>query len=174
MCTLDNFLASVDWGEVAVRLTAFALSRLDRLDMANPEDAQDLAQEAIQRVFDPKYRNWSPSAPSLKELMKHLGSKVNGIVANRQRSRDRRGVVAPLDAPNIASSTTTDGRQDLDDLVYVLLDRLDGDDDACTVLDLFLKDVDKAAEQANTLQWPTSKVYEARRRIRAAARRDPR
>ncbi|MCR9165977.1 MAG: hypothetical protein ACE37F_25190 [Nannocystaceae bacterium] len=170
MCTLDNFLASTDWGEVAVRLTAYALNRLRRGGIDNPDDAKDVVQEALRRLFDPQSRDWSPTSPCKKGLMRHLGSEINGIVANRVRLRMRRGDALPEDSlakkPGGTRPDETDG---LEDLVYTLLERVDGDDDASDILDLFLKGTEKASDQAETLKWTPSRVYEARRRIRSAA-----
>lgn len=169
MNTTDDFLASTDWADVLVRLSAFAWRRLKRVGFSYQE-VEDIAQEAVQRLFDEKYRNWSPSEPRMEDLLRHLGSEVNGIVANRVRLRDRRGDLRPVDEARMAldHAAQADTCQNVEDLLYALLEHFDDDEDVCTLVDLFAKGILKAADQAQELDWPAARVYEARRRLRKA------
>lgn len=131
-----------------------------------------MAQEAVGHLFDDKYRNWSPPTPTWESLLLHLQSEVNGIVINRSRLRRRRGDSAALDSAKavLDPDMETDDVLDVEDWAYALLERLDDDGDACAILDLVLKGVEKPAQQAETLGWTRPRVYEARRRLKAAIR----
>lgn len=165
MSALDGFVFEQNWAEIKVRLVAFTLRRTkDRTA------AEDAVQQALAQFFDPAYKEWSPETPTWKELMSHLRSVVNGILANDARRRMRRGVHLAADDGKLASRDSTDAELNAADWECDVLDRLEGDEDACSVLCLFAEGVTKAAEQAQKLSWPVNRIYEARRRIRKKLR----
>lgn len=165
MDPLDEFLATVDWNEVGARLTAFARRRTGHV-----AEAEELVQEALSRLFDPKYKPWSPDTPSLEGLVGHLRSTINGIVVDRHRLRERRGRSVDHEHVVLQSPSTADASVRTADWECDALGRLNGDEEACQVFCLMVDDVQKAADQAAKLGWPVSKVYEARRRIRQKLR----
>lgn len=170
--TIDTFLLTVDWGEVMLRLSAFVARRYQE---ASEEQVEDVVQEAIQHLLDPDYRSWVEPNPSTESLMRHLGSEVNGIVINQRRKNERRrtGQVVPVEeALTLACDSPTAQMQlEAKAFIYELLDSLDGKDNACEVLYLIADGNIKAAAQIKALGWTTNRVYEARRKIQAAARK---
>ncbi len=75
-------LEKVDWARTSVRLTSHAYRRLGT--GRDWHVAEELAQEAIEQVIDPNYKDFDPADGS---LFKHLGSVVNGLIQNRGRKK---------------------------------------------------------------------------------------
>ena len=141
-----------------------------RLMGASEAGAEEAAQQAVEQFFE-KLKDWSPSTPTQDGLMQQLKSKTNGIVINLVRKRQRRGDAAPLkDPPSEGKGDTPDACQETDEWQYAILDRIDGDEDACTLFDLAVRGVEEAGEQIRELGWPPGRVYEARRRLRVAVK----
>src|SRR5688572_17081193 len=82
----STFMGSCDWREVARRLTLFAFRRLG--SGAQRSDAEELAQEALRRFLDPNYAGWDVAVEP--DLLRHLGSIVNGLISNRVKREKRR------------------------------------------------------------------------------------
>ncbi len=123
-------LDSIDWPNVFARLTLFAMKRLG--SRGSLADAEDLAGEAIGRFIDPEYAAWKPEVEP--DLLKHLGSILNGILNNRLRSKALE-VERPLDTPGasrLASEEPSAERrmvadQDADRALRLLSERMVGD-----------------------------------------------
>ena len=67
-------LEDLDWDRIYPRLVEYARRRLGAgwtLD-----DAEDVAQQAIEMLFNPRLKSWDPAE---KEIEQHLGSTVNGL-----------------------------------------------------------------------------------------------
>jgi hypothetical protein len=161
------FMLSCDWREVARRLTLFAFRRLGR--GAQQSDAEELAQEALRRFLDPNYAGWDRSVEP--DLLRHLGSIVNGLVSNRvQRAKRRQDVT--LDNADLVAHENSDSRLVAADHVRHLVLRiraaLEDDPQAERVFELMLDGVDRPAEQATELGIPASDLYKIRRRLLAA------
>ncbi len=165
MDAFDDFFATVDWGEITLRLTLFAVRR-----GVPPDDAEEVVQEAFSQLFDPDYKEWSPDVPSVASLMRHLGSTVNGIIMNKRRRQGRWGPAVDLARVKLSNGVTADRERHSADWQCEVLGRLDGDDDACSIFYLIVDDVPKAADEAAELGWPVARVYEARRRLRQKLR----
>jgi hypothetical protein len=157
-----------EWRSISKRLVLYA-AKHHRL---GNDDAQEVAQEAIRRYFDPKYAAWDRE--KYPELLRFLGSTVNGIVSNmRKRAANRH----ELATDNLAESDWHDhspsAEQRLLDAalgrkaVGMLLEAAKGNqlvEDVC--LQMFCG-IDTPAEQASALGVPVESVYEARRRLDA-------
>lgn len=159
----DQFLLSVDWGAILQRLTAYAGSRFRE---GTREDWEDIANSAVERLLDPAYRPWSPAVPSMESLLRHLQSEVNGLISNRRKLRQRRGATLPFE------ETDGGGAQkpfEAMEWSYALLEQLDGKSDACEVFCRILDGAWKPSDTAEALQWPATRVYEARRVIKENA-----
>jgi hypothetical protein len=142
-------------------------SRRHRLE---PEDAKQVAQEALRRFFDPEYADWDPE--KYPTILRFLGSIVNGIVSDmRKRARfasDRSVEALPestllhrVPSPEDRVLDAALGRQ----AVSMLLENAQGDrvvEDVCLQM---LEGNDGAASQASALGLPIRTVYEARRRL---------
>jgi hypothetical protein len=83
---IDAALAALDWGDLSVRLTNYALYKLRR---TSRQAAEDCAQQAIAEFLDPAYAAWDRERHP--DAFDCLGSIVNGIVANHFRREARRG-----------------------------------------------------------------------------------
>lgn len=165
----------VDWKKTYKRLTLYAYHRLGRVGMSDMELAEDLAQEAVCRLYDPEYADWDSEREPV--LLRFLGSTINGMVSNRRRKATRRGDVLlgslPCDGENIPRfELSTEERLILRDevacAVAELRERLAGDELALQVLKNSLLDGDRPQEQAIALGVDVMKVYRARRRLRVA------
>jgi len=165
---IDSFLASANWTELSIRLTAYAQRRLRRVGVVKVMDAEEVAQEALRRLFDPKYRLWTPLEPTLDGLINHLGSEVNGIISNLRRRQARWGDALSFEDRTSHRLPTAQGL----DCAADILARLEatGEDDAADIFRKILEGNLVPAEQAESLRWPPQRVYEARRRLRDAVR----
>jgi hypothetical protein len=166
---LTKRLARQDWAAVTKRLVVFAHRRLGGRSI---ETAQEIAQEAIARVWDPNYADWDPvTEPS---IMRHLGSVVNGLIRNLNVSHRERAERAhdPEEVERAAgrSKDGADGdgmdrRIDAARVIDRFLDRTAGDDLVTRLLMVMADGEDKPAQQATKLGVPVTEVYNARRRL---------
>jgi DNA-directed RNA polymerase specialized sigma24 family protein len=158
-------LDTADWKAVSKRLFAYALRR-HRL---SPEDAEQIAQEAIRRFFDPAYSRYAPEAHG--DVLRFLGSVVNGIVVNQRRRRhERPASTFALDALIDSAPSPEDRAADAEHaraIVAVLMNRTQDDRIARRVLEIMSQGISKPAEQAAELAVPIAEVYLARRRLKS-------
>jgi predicted transcriptional regulator len=78
---VNKLLEGVDWRATTLRLTKFAHMRTKGVSW---ELAEDLAQEAITQLLDPRYMDWDPEREP--ELLEHLQNVVRGLASNRRRT----------------------------------------------------------------------------------------
>jgi DNA-directed RNA polymerase specialized sigma24 family protein len=161
-------LEEVDWKRALKRLTAFAFKRLRNSGQrASVQDAQDIACEAIRRVFDPKYKDWDPAAEP--NVVQHLASVVNGLVSNRRRTKRELLLVDAPGATGVAEPVDESAAADDKVLASEILDRatarIESDRVATDVLLLELEGVSKPSDQAHRLKLSVSAVNNARRRL---------
>ena len=75
----------LDWADIFGRLVLFAFRRRQLRGVPGSlADAEDLAAEAIRRLFDLNYAPWDPAREP--DLLRHLGSTVNGLLSNEMRA----------------------------------------------------------------------------------------
>jgi DNA-directed RNA polymerase specialized sigma24 family protein len=167
---IDELLAKQDWGAVHAAVTEFAYSRTHSWD-----DAEELSQEAITRVLDPAYRAWDPEKePS---LVRHLGSIVNSLLANRRntRSLSQQRAYAPdarVWATRVDPAPTPAHRLESKELaaraIELLRVRVAGDALVAALVELCLEaGTDKPAELAEATGRPVEEIYNAQRRLAA-------
>ena len=168
----DDELERQDWERIGKRLTLYAYRRLRGIGVDDMARAQDLAQEAIGRLFDPDYAGWDRGRqPSLLE---HLGSVVNGLVSNLRRKRARRTVPVSLEegrlSPLVAAQPGAEARvADAEELARVwamLQESLRDDELGGRVLELIVEGCERPREQARALSIDVERIYQARRRLR--------
>jgi hypothetical protein len=150
-------------------LTSFAQRRLG--PHASWAEAEDLAQDAIRRAFDPAHVAWDPRRQP--DLFRYLGSIVNGLVQNRRRhaqcvAASAQDLVRQEEAR--ADGLLPDTRVERRELAQRALDWLsgavEGDALAAGVLRLQVEQTDDVGTQAASLRAPRAEVYAARRRLR--------
>lgn len=160
----------IHWPSTIKRLVAYGRRR-----HLSTEDAEELAQEAVLRFFDPSYQRRDPELYPTPILF--LVSTFNGLVRNHHKRRGRR--YANHDAVVLFTAATTsrekrlahDPVQELTmhhlaaQAFSLMLDRTRGDPLAQEVLELMRDGHDKPAAMAATLHVPIRNVYEARRRL---------
>ena len=166
----DRFDEPLDWGQVIKRLTAFAHVRLERVGRASPEVAEDLASEAIHKLFDDAAAPTTPTVATLKEL----GSMVNGLIANLLRSKPVNRTHSLSRHPGLLDARA-ERRASLEDvlardehraqLINSLRERLSEDAELLELLELRLEGVDQPREQASILSVPIHVIYNANRRL---------
>jgi DNA-directed RNA polymerase specialized sigma24 family protein len=135
---IESELRRVDWGEIGVRLTAYAVRkarnlrwRTGRVDaLAGGKTPEDLAGEAILKVLDGE-RAWDPERGALlpylqgvvDSLLSHLAASADNRSQERWTDAHERAEEAPppfdpddrLD--RLGEALRRDGQQALDNLV---------------------------------------------------------
>jgi hypothetical protein len=169
----DDLLAKQDWASLSQRLTEFAWRKIHKRSW---EEAEDIAQTAIRRAFDPKCRRWNPKAqPS---VFWFLGNMVGGIIANHRRRLKGGRIETLYDqegledlAPEAIDATdATLARRQRATLIVRELERRVAADRACTlVLAAYQAEVDDPREQAERAVLAMQAVYNARSKLRALA-----
>lgn len=156
-------LRKADWKIISKQLALYAQRRLGgKMDRAN-----EIAQEAITQVFDPAYVRWDPEKQSLEE---HLGSVVNGLVINDKRKRRKRRTIDD-ELQDLQKSVDTPEEDFIDNDVREralarLTESVAGDELASAVVDAVVTDgIEEPAKQAEALNQPIQRIYNARRRI---------
>lgn len=161
-------LEGVDWVEVYQRLFVYGVKSRG----LTHADAEEVAQEALRRLFDPEYANWDQDKyPTLGEFLK---SVVNGVVSNiRQRSGHKAeriskdGNLPEHPSQVVSQEDRAIDAQQLRSAINSLLERADGDN---LVQDLILKvaeGIDAPKEQAKELGVSIEAIYKARSRLNA-------
>lgn len=170
--SIEEQLESVDWDGTFKRLTVHAMRRLRRMGLSRIcNEAEDFAQEALTRFLDPTYGDWDGEKP----LLEHLGSIVNGLIANRLRVKSTSAEVlrersSPKDKPLFATlpdspELVTIESHEAEQVLTKTLERAAEDKVVEDLLMLACDGVCDAKSQANRLGIPVSRVYEGRRRL---------
>lgn len=168
-------LEQFDWAEISQRLTKYAKHRLGT--RGTWQDAEQLAQEAICRFLDPEYAAWDTEKQP--DIMLHLGSIVNGVLANHVRKwenckidhKEPNKLGAEIDNRQRRSgnSISAEGKcsdsPDARKVLSILTDRLAQDSLCQEVLLLHMDGIDRPAEQATALERPVKEINNARRRL---------
>lgn len=161
----------LDWADVFRRLVLFAFRRRQLRGVPGSlADAEDLAAEAIRRLFDWNYAQWDPA--SEPDLLRHLGSTVNGLLSNEMRAA-RVKLERSLSEPSVlesaeqtaAAAALPDGADDYRQAMSLLEARVANDQIASQLLSLEEEGVTKAALQAAQLKLDVAAIYAARRRL---------
>jgi hypothetical protein len=161
----------VDWGNIFRRLVLFAFRRRQvRGITGSLADAEDIAAEAVRRLLDSDYAGWDPNLEP--DLLRHLGSTVNGLISNESRAARLR-VERSLSDPSVFRSAeemtvSGDKMEETDECQHALrlLEARVADDELVKGL-LFLETggVTKPAMQATQLRVSVDVIYKARRRL---------
>ena len=161
----------LDWADIFSRLVLFAFRRRQLRGVAGSlADAEDLAAEAIRRLFDSNYAPWDPAREP--DLLRHLGSTVNGLLSNEIRAA-RVKLERSLSVPSVlesaeqfsAADAHPDGADDYRHAILLLEARIANDEIASQLLLLEEEGVTKAALQAAQLKLDVAAIYAARRRL---------
>ena len=172
---------SLDWADIFRRLVLFAFRRGQLRGAAGSlADAEDMAAEAIRRLLDSDYADWD--AGREPDLLRYLGSTVNGLISNTSRAARLR-VERSLSDPSILQSaertmTSSAKNDEVEECqrARLLLDRRVADDELMRgLLALENEGITKPAMQATRLELAISVIYKARRRLtrlREAVRRE--
>ncbi len=170
----DKQLKDQNWPRIYKRTTAFALARIRPASQVTLANAEEIAQEAIGRLFDETYKQWDPAK---EPLLEHLRSVVNGIAHNRFKMSKRRSE-NPCDPAQLVQLSdeqtkerTTEGVNVettlyAEKVVSTLGRRLDGDPLAENVFLLTMEGIDRPKDQAAHLECPVEDIYNAKRRLR--------
>lgn len=152
-----------DWPAIRKRLVAFA-----RRKGLTREDAEQVAQEAIGRVFDPAYAPYDADLHG--DLLRFLGSVVNGMISNLRKRRS----YTPLSMQAVSAVVETApspedhaiAREQAREVVDVLVERTADDPIAHRILTLIEEGVITPIEQAARLGVPIAEIYKAKRRLK--------
>jgi hypothetical protein len=163
---------NLDWADIFRRLVLFAYRRRQsRGAQGSLADAEDLAAEAIRRLLDTNFADWNRGAEP--DLLRHLGSTVNGLLSNELRGA-RFKVERSLSDPNINqiaeqfAVTSVRGIEEVDEnrrMLSLLEARVAQDMLVSKLLQIEEKGITKPATQAEHLKVAISIVYKARRRL---------
>lgn len=170
---IEKLLNEQDWSEIYKRTTAFALARIRPQSQATLSTAEEIAQEAIGRLFDANYKQWDPAR---EPLLDHLRSVVNGIAHNRWKMSKRRSeeLCDPEELARLSDESKNRAVEGMkvettlyaEKVVSTLGRRLDGDTLAENVFLLTMEGIDRPKDQAAHLQCPVEDIYNAKRRLR--------
>lgn len=172
MDPLRDKLRQQDWNDLYLRLYTFAKRRTQSTD-----DARDLAQSAITRLFafDSK---WDPQKQP--DVFSFLTSVVNSLAYNARKNAASRNLsiddgaagqemAARLADPNL----TPEDAQSIHDIYARRLERLRArladDPDAARLLELTLEGADKPAELKRVTGMSDDKLQAVRKRMQRAA-----
>jgi hypothetical protein len=154
---------SVDWETVTMKLVHYAFRRMGR---SSWEDAREVAQTALEHMLDPAYARWDPAVQP--DVFLHLGSVVNGLLANRWRKRREELVGDDTLAERAGGAEITPALAQRDGarLKGVLAARLAADPLGLAIVRLtFDEDLSTPREQAAALNEPLEAIKNARRRV---------
>jgi len=164
---VDDFEDMFDWAHVYKRLLGYAVRKLGRDRIA---DAEEIVQEALRQLFDPENKDWvPPDGDGLDELLRDLGSRVNGLISNYWKKHARRGDSIGLDRDHAGNSASPEDRvvnaDHVEFAVSTILDQVVEDEVAVEVLFKMAEGIRYAADIAEALGIEARDVYNARRRL---------
>jgi hypothetical protein len=162
---------TLDWADTFSRLVLFAFRRRQLRGLhGSLADAEDLAAEAIRRLFDSNYKRWDRVREP--DLLRHLGSTVNGLLSNDMRAarvKWERSLSVPWVLESAEQTAMVDVHPDAAGsyrhAMSLLEARVANDDIASRLLWLEEEGVTKAALQAARLKMDVAAIYSARRRL---------
>lgn len=158
-------LATKIWADAYTRLVPWTMRRHG----VGVHDAEEIVQDAI-RLF---IRAGSVVEPAnLGGLLRALGSRVNGIAVNRRRNKSLTHVLI-VPADSLPDAGYAPRHMEVDaarKAISTLLERIDGDELATSVVMLIADGVTKPADQARQLGVAVEDIYKARRRLSHHAR----
>lgn len=164
----------MDWGAVSKRLTVYAYHRLARFGLATPELAQDMAFEALRRMFDDAYA--SPHDGSPGSMILALGSLVNGLVNNHRRKLSTQresthdlseaSMTRRLRDERESPEEQVTRRQYTERVLDALRVRVAEDPLGAAIVEGCLRGVDEPAAQAAELGVSVREIYNANRRLK--------
>lgn len=166
-------LTQEEWARLQKRLTVYAIKRLGYFRIYDVHVAQDMASEALARHFDESYASWDPQREP--DLLRALGSTVNGLVINWLRKHstrfERGGVSDPEFMRAIPSQTSTAedqlvAQQTTAAVIDQLRQRVEHDPLMRSMLELFLQGCDAPRDMAERLGVEISEIYNANRRFK--------
>jgi DNA-directed RNA polymerase specialized sigma24 family protein len=169
----DDLLAGQDWASLSKRLTELAWRKIHKRSW---EDAEDIAQTAIRRVFDPSCQRWNPKTQP--NIFWFLGNMVPGVIANERRKRRAGRVETPYEHEDLEELATdrieaTDvamaRRERAWNIVEELRKQVATDRAAAAVLAAFEDEIDDPQAQAEATGLAMQAVYNARSKLRALA-----
>lgn len=171
-----------DWADIFRRLVLFAYRRRQsRGAPGSIADAEDLAAEAIRRLLDSNFADWNRDVEP--DLLRHLGSTVNGLLSNELRAAKVK-VERSLSDPAInqiaeqSEAAPVRAIEEVDEsrrMLSLLEARVAKDNLVGKLLQLEEKGITKPTVQAEHLKVAVAVVYKARRRLarhRAAVRKE--
>lgn len=182
-----NKLCTYDWGQIILDLTLYAEDKLKILKTAKVKlplthEPSDYAKEAVRLVFDGT-RHWDSSRhPDIVKFLKY--SVIKSLIYNERISPGVKKRVENTitvkedddDEEEISLTETTESKEPLPDLLLIeqqtlksIRTALDGDDDACIVLEELLKSK-KPAEIAQDLGIKIDDIRSIIKRIRRKAK----
>jgi hypothetical protein len=164
----DRLLAEADWDDLSQRLTLHAFKRLRK---KSRELAEEFAQTAIERVLSKKYAPWDPARQP--DLFLHLGSIVNGLVANHfdaSATKAARGKMR--EAERIADSAESAEARLVEQDFAARFARMvresvvaKGDEIGAKLLDAMADGIDKPQDLAAAAKMSVDEVYTAKKRL---------
>ena len=156
--------ADADWNSIYKRLVAYGIGH-HRLSL---EDAEQVAQEALGRFFDPLYAKYEPQAHG--DILRFLGSTVNGLVVNQQRRDAGSADWFVRSGALVETEPSPEDYAIAAEHAHIVLEKLKqrttGDPLAQQIITKTLDGVHGAADQAEALGVSIEEVYRARRRIK--------
>jgi len=172
---------SLDWADIFRRLVLFAFRRRRLRGVPGSlADAEDLAAESIRRLLDSDFAGWDPDREP--DLLRHLGSTVNGLLSNELRAvrvRVERSLSDPSVLRSAEQAVSSAPRIDEVDehrrVISLLKARVAQDELVGRLLVLEEEGVTKPATQALQLNAAIETIYRGRRRLarhRQAVRRE--
>lgn len=155
------------WGVAYRRLVGWTVRR-HGLD---PTDAQDVVQGGIEQYLEAG----GTAHGGLDELLRGIGSRINGIVVNLRRKKALKAVGLTKDG--LAPEHGDEGREEerlLDDdwahkAIGLLVDRLSDDEVLFEMLCKMEDGLETPAELSEALGVDVRAVYKARRRLKGHA-----
>lgn len=165
----------IDWASICKRLTVYTYHRLERYGLAYTELAEDIAFEAMRRMFDDAYADID--GHDTKTILFHLGSVVNGIVNNHRRkqatsqevlhkrdtcSTSSTYIQDPLPNPEVTASK----RQYAQHVLHALRARIAHDPVCSALITHTLDGIEKPRDQAMLMGITIHEVYNANRRLK--------
>ena len=168
----EDLLAGQDWHALSRRLAEFVYRQINRTSW---EDAEDIAQTAIQHAFDARYQRWNPKTqPNIFWFLGHL---AYGEVSNRAQKKKRSVEILhdqedleELAAEAVDATDEVMARRQRARLIVAELERQVATDRACTlVLAAFAAEIDDPRAQAESAGLTLQAVYNARSKLRAKA-----
>ncbi|MGO8997483.1 MAG: hypothetical protein ACLQVI_29560 [Polyangiaceae bacterium] len=173
----DDLLQGQDWKSLSKRLTEFAWRKIHKRSW---EDAEDIAQTALRRVFDARCQRWNPKTQP--NIFWFLGNMVPGILANERRKRRAGRVETPYEHEDLeelasevfeatleATDETMARRERARQIVEELRAQVAGERAVASVLAAFEDEIDDPHAQAEATGLAMQAVYNARSKLRALA-----